>query len=90
MKAEEYLKRAASFPRQNIFDFISVCPPYELVSYPELYALLEASNLIGDETIVLVEYPLRVKEHILDTLGPLTKLRDRKYGRTWLALYAKQ
>ena len=90
MKAEEYLKRAASFPRKSIFDFISVCPPYELVSYPELYTLLEASNLIGDETIVLVEYPLRVKEHILDTLGPLTKVRDRKYGRTWLALYAKQ
>lgn len=90
MKAEEYLKRAARFPGQAIFDFISVCPPYELVSYPELYDLLESSNLIGDETIVLVEYPLRVKEHILDTLGPLTKVRDRKYGRTWLALYCKQ
>lgn len=90
MKAEEYLKRAASFPQQRTFDFISVCPPYELVSYPELYSLLEASNLIGEETIVLVEYPLRVKQHIVDILGPLTKVRDRKYGRTWLALYAKE
>ena len=89
MKAEEYLKRAARLPRQTTFDFISVCPPYELVSYPELYELLEASNLIGEDTIVLVEYPQRVKQHITDTLGPLSKVRDRKYGRTLLALYAK-
>ena len=88
MKAEEYLKRAASFPTTTPFDFISVCPPYELVSYPEIYDLLEASNLIGENTIVLVEYPQRVREHILDTLGPLAKVRDRKYGRTLLALYA--
>ncbi|KAI8107913.1 hypothetical protein M9435_002940 [Picochlorum sp. BPE23] len=89
MKAEEYLKRAARLPGQATFDFISVCPPYELVSYPELYELLEASNLIGEDTIVLVEYPQRVKKHIIDTLGPLSKVRDRKYGRTLLALYAK-
>ena len=88
MKAEEYLKRAASFPTTTPFDFISVCPPYELVSYPELYNLLEASTLIGENTIVLVEYPQKVREHIHDTLGPLTKVRDRKYGRTLLALYA--
>lgn len=89
MKAEEYLKRAARLPGQATFDFISVCPPYELVSYPELYELLEASNLIGEDSIVLVEYPQRVKKHITDTLGPLSKVRDRKYGRTLLALYAK-
>lgn len=85
MKAEEYLRRNAG--RAGTFDFISVCPPYELVSYPELYELLEASGMVGQETIVLVEYPERVKSAILDTLAGLRKVRDRKYGRTWLALY---
>eukprot|EP00890_Picochlorum_soloecismus_P001550 jgi/Picsp_1/2396/NSC_05857-R1_protein len=87
MKAEDYLKRASQSLVQP-FDFISLCPPYELVSYPELYELLEGSALIGDHSIVLVEYPQRVSEHIKDRLGPLVKVKERKYGRTWLALYA--
>ncbi len=85
MKAEEYLRRNAG--RAGTFDFISVCPPYELVSYEELYELLEASGMIGEGTVVLVEYPERVKSAIVDELAGLTKVRDRKYGRTWLALY---
>lgn len=36
---------------------------------------------------MLMEYPLRLRHLILPTLGPLTKLRDRRYGRTFLALY---
>jgi len=87
MKAEDYLKRASKSQVQP-FDFISMCPPYELVSYPELYELLEGSDLIGEHSIVLVEYPQRVSEHIKDRLGPLIKVKERKYGRTWLALYA--
>ena len=89
MKAEEYLRRAANLPSKP-FDFISVCPPYELVSYPEIYELLEGSQLIGETTIVLVEYPRKIAHQIQDTLGPLTKVRDRKYGRTLLALYAPE
>ena len=86
MKAEEYLRRNAG--KAGTFDFISVCPPYELVSYEELYELLEASGMIGEGTVVLVEYPERVKSAIVDELAGLTKVRDRKYGRTWLALYS--
>ena len=87
MKAEDYLRRASKSKLQP-FDFISMCPPYELVSYPELYDLLEGSDLIADHSIVLVEYPQRVSEHIRDRIGPLVKVKERKYGRTWLALYA--
>lgn len=47
-KAEDFLKRANDLARfaGGAFDFISVCPPYELVSYPELYELLEDSPLL--------------------------------------------
>lgn len=88
-KAEDFLKRAAGQPRfaGGAFDFISVCPPYELVSYPELYQLLEGSALMHEDSIVVVEYPQKLAHQILPMLGPLTKLRDRRYGRTFLAVY---
>lgn len=89
-KAEDFLRRAAAAPRfaGGPFDFISVCPPYLLVSYPELYDLLEASALIHDGSILFIEYPKQLSHQVKDTLGPLTKVRDRKYGRTWIAVYA--
>ncbi len=36
---------------------------------------------------MIVEYPRRLAHLIRDQLGPLTKLRDRRYGRTLVALY---
>lgn len=88
-KAEDFLRRATSTPRfgGGAFDFVSVCPPYELVSYPELYDLLEASPLLHRDSVVLVEYPKRCAHQIRARLGPLVKLRDRRYGRTLVALY---
>jgi len=89
-RAEDFLKRATAAPRfaGGAFDFISVCPPYLLVSYPELYDLLESSGLLHSGSIVFVEYPKQLSEHVRPTLGPLHKVRDRKYGRTWIAVYA--
>ena len=69
------------------FDFISVCPPYLLVSYPELFDLLTNSPLLHARSMVLVEYPRQLAHEIRDTMAPLKKIKDRKYGRTYLALY---
>lgn len=90
MRAEEYLKQARngnSFVPGKAFDFISVCPPYEKVSYEELYDLLEGSPLIHYESIVIVEYAKRLTAVIRDTIGPLHKIRDKRYGRTYVAVY---
>ncbi|KAL0037059.1 hypothetical protein WJX77_011070 [Trebouxia sp. C0004] len=90
MRAEEYLKQARtgnSFVPGKAFDFISVCPPYEKVSYEELYDLLEGSPLIHYESIVIVEYAKRLSDVIRDTIGPLHKIRDKRYGRTYVAVY---
>ena len=57
------------------------------MSYEELFALLDASPLIHEGTIVIVEYARREKRAIPDELGPLVKIRDRKYGRTFVAIY---
>jgi hypothetical protein len=49
-KAEEFLNKAVSVPRfaGGAFDFISMCPPYLLVSYPELFDLLNRSQLLHE------------------------------------------
>lgn len=39
------------------------------------------------ESIVIVEYPKRLAHLVRDTLGPLSKMRDRRYGRTFIAIY---
>jgi 16S rRNA (guanine(966)-N(2))-methyltransferase RsmD len=89
-RAEDFLRRAAEMPSYAGygFDFISVCPPYLLVSYPELYELLKSSPLVKPSSIVLVEYPKQLAHQVLDQLGPLVRVRNRKYGRTYVALYA--
>ena len=37
------------------FDFVSFCPPYYRVSYPDLLLQLDASPLIAEHTLILVE-----------------------------------
>ncbi|GMH36301.1 hypothetical protein BSKO_04169 [Bryopsis sp. KO-2023] len=90
MRAEDYLKRAAEQPQfsRGPFDYISVCPPYLQVSYPELQDLLEQSGLITDESVIFLEYPKQLSKEIRDKIGPLSMVKDRKYGRTFLAVYA--
>jgi len=87
--AEAFLRKARELPRfaGGAFDFVSMCPPYLLVSYPELFGLLEGSPLLKPSTILFVEYPKQLAAEVPDTVGPLVKLRDRKYGRTFIALY---
>ena len=84
------MRRSAATPRfaGGAFDFISVCPPYLLVSYPELFELLDVSPLVHPGTILFVEYPKQLSHQVVDRIGPLQRVRDRRYGRTWVALYA--
>lgn len=88
-KAEDFLRRAQQLSRfgGGPFDFMSVCPPYELVDYNELFDLLEGSPLLHEESIVIVEYPKKLASLVRPRLGTLEKLRDRRYGRTYMALY---
>lgn len=64
-----------------------MCPPYLKVSYPELFGLLEGSPLLHERSVVVVEYPRALSKEIPPVLGPLARLRDRKYGRTLVAVF---
>ena len=92
-KAEDYLKNARTGGRFQVgkaFDFISVCPPYEAVSYDELFELLDGSPLVHDDSLVVVEYPKLLRNKMRETLGPLHRIRDKRYGRTFVAVYGPE
>ena len=91
-RVEDWLRRVEQYPQLagGPFDYISVCPPYETVSYPELFSLLNTSPLLHPDTFVVVEYARKFEKDIADTVGPLVKLKSRKYGRTLLAIYGPE
>jgi len=72
------------------FDFVSVCPPYRQVDYEQLLNLLEQSEQIANGALITVEYPLELRHLLQDEFGSMQKVRDRRYGRTFVAVYWKQ
>lgn len=84
LRALDFERRALS---RGVCGGNSVCPPYMLVSYAELFRLLQDSPLITASSLVVVEYPKAESKSIADELGDLVKLRDRRYGRTNVAIY---
>jgi 16S rRNA (guanine(966)-N(2))-methyltransferase RsmD len=87
-RAEDFIARHPGPP----FDYVSVCPPYEAVSYRELMGALAsaAGRVLHAHTFVVVEYPRLAAGEMPATLGPLARLRDRKYGRTLVAIYGPE
>jgi len=69
------------------FDYISVTPPYEAVNFPELMEQLSTSPLVKEDTCIVVEYPIKSKREMPETCGVLVKIKDRRYGRTHVAIY---
>ena len=72
-------------------DLVTITPPYEEVVYAELLDALASSPAVGEDTLALIEYPveLGVLPPVLAD-GRLVGLRNRRYGRTVLALYVNR
>lgn len=73
------------------FDIVTICPPYEEVVYADLLDAAANSPLVTDDTIVLVEYPVELwgdLPHVYSGVNTtMVGIRNRKYGRTVIALY---
>ena len=83
-RAEDFIARHDG----RAFDFVSICPPYVKVSYPDLLGAVAASpSLLHARSLVIVEYPRLAERDMPETLGPLGRVSDRRYGRTLLAIY---
>ncbi|KAJ3673398.1 hypothetical protein LUZ60_006772 [Juncus effusus] len=88
-RVESYLDYAETFPdRVEMFDYISVTPPYLEVDYGILMDLIARSPLVGEDTFVVVEYPL--KTEMSETCGNLVQIVDRRFGRTNLLIYGPE
>ncbi|KAH6758130.1 methyltransferase [Perilla frutescens var. hirtella] len=88
-RVETFLKDAERFlGKDGTFDYISVTPPYMLVDYEVLMDQISNSSVVGENTFIVVEYPLRTD--MLDSYACLVKIADRRFGRTHLAIYGPQ
>eukprot|EP00172_Hildenbrandia_rubra_P003626 Plantae.Rhodophyta-Hildenbrandia_rubra.ctg6033.p1 GENE.Plantae.Rhodophyta-Hildenbrandia_rubra.ctg6033~~Plantae.Rhodophyta-Hildenbrandia_rubra.ctg6033.p1 ORF type:complete len:293 (+),score=58.64 Plantae.Rhodophyta-Hildenbrandia_rubra.ctg6033:93-971(+) len=72
----------------NPFELITVTPPYEEVDYGELMKKVARSTVVGDGTFVVVEYPVELRCMPPSLENRLVGLRNRRYGRTVIAVYA--
>ena len=72
---------------------ISLTPPYEEVVYSELLEALCVSPLVGKGCVCIVEYPVELGclPHVVRSSTErgrtLIGVRNRKYGRTVVAMY---
>jgi len=89
---------ALRHPRENgiegTFDILTLSPPYEEIVYADLLDAIANSPVLRDDTVIMVEYPVELGSlpHVLDRTvegdeGKLIGVRNRKYGRTVIAMY---
>lgn len=74
------------------YQIVTLCPPYEEVVYADLLEAVANSPLVGEDTIVVLEYPIELNmlPHVVRRdvdSGALIGVRNRKYGRTVIAMY---
>lgn len=82
---------AAGIPAGSTYQILTLCPPYEEVAYGDLLEAAVASALVTDDTVLLLEYPVELLGSLppVVTVGDHTAVgvRNRRYGRTVIALY---
>lgn len=78
-------------PEGMTYNLVTICPPYEEIVYAELLEAMANSPILTEDTVILVEYPIELGclPHVLERCdgGKLIGVRNRKYGRTVIAIY---
>lgn len=90
ISVEDFLSNAQMYNNGEKFDLITITPPYEEVDYAELMTKLVESSCVGEGTFVVVEYPVELKSLPPTIDHRLIGIRNRRYGRTVVAVYACQ
>jgi 16S rRNA (guanine966-N2)-methyltransferase len=75
----------------SVFQIVTLCPPYEEVVYADLIDAVANSPMVTEDTIVLMEYPIELGclPHVVTRAdgGAMIGVRNRRYGRTVIAMY---
>ncbi|KAL3935320.1 MAG: hypothetical protein SGBAC_009133, partial [Bacillariaceae sp.] len=82
---------AVGIPEGEKFGIVTICPPYEEVVYADLMDAVCNSPVVQEDTIVLLEYPIELLGELPPVYSGETNtmvgIRNRKYGRTIIAMY---
>jgi 16S rRNA (guanine(966)-N(2))-methyltransferase RsmD len=87
-RVEDVLRNPEAYGIMKPFDLVMLTPPYEEVVYSELMTAVARSSIVAPNTIVMVEYPVELGSlpQVMSN-GNLVGYRNRRYGRTVLAIY---
>ncbi|ESS35906.1 putative methyltransferase [Toxoplasma gondii VEG] len=91
----EALITEKEFGREHTYGLVFLCPPYTKVVYKDLIQLLLDCCIVGDDAVIVVEYPKEIGclPYLIRSeasSAALVGLRNRAYGRTCIAVYCKQ
>jgi len=89
-KVQDIVRDPQMFGVHEPARLITVTPPYEEVDYGILMHEIAGSQLVGEGTYVVVEYPVELGSLQPAYRSRLVGIRNRRYGRTVLAIYACQ
>ena len=82
---------SVGIPAGTTFEIVTLTPPYEEVVYADLIDGVANSPLVTDDTVVMIEYPVELGclPHAISRKdgGALVGVRNRRYGRTVIAMY---
>jgi len=82
---------SVGIPEGELFNIVTITPPYEEVTYAELLDATANSPLVTEDTIVLMEYPIELWGELPHVYSgdsvTMIGIRNRKYGRTVIAMY---
>lgn len=82
---------SVGIPEGETFNIVTITPPYEEVTYADLLDATANSPLVTEDTIVLMEYPIELWGELPHVYSgdsvTMIGIRNRKYGRTVIAMY---
>ncbi|GAW82068.1 hypothetical protein, conserved [Plasmodium gonderi] len=84
--AMELLKYPFKFHIHEKFHLAFFTPPYEQIVYSDLIRNIAYSELFDQDCLIFIEYPKEIEmlpQRVYNMIG----LRNRKFGRTYFALY---
>ena len=84
-KVEDVIARPHLLGHGEPYALVTVTPPYAEVDFADLADRIATSSLIEPGSVVVFEHPRQVE--MAETIGPLVRLRERKYGGTKLSIY---
>lgn len=70
------------------YDIVFLDPPYSMGLVEKSIQMIYKLDILNDEAIIVSEYD--IKDNIPEKIGSIVKYRQEKYGRTYIALWAKE